>query len=187
MLLHWPCVPVLGLPWTVTAPNIVVWGKECQDAFGRLKGLLCSKPVLRSPDFDKEFILQTDVSDSEIGAILSQMEDGQDHPVGYFSKKLLPREERYSTVENECLAIRLAVEAFRVYLLSRNFRNSNGSSIIRMVRAAEGNQPKVVQVEFGNAAYYFKVVHRAGSANQNADSLSRLTTNELLLVRGNRV
>ena len=33
----------------------------------------------------------------------------------------------------------------------------------------------------------FKVVHRAGSANQNADSLSRLATNELLLERGNGV
>ena len=56
-----------------------------------------------------------------IGAVLSQIEDGLDHPVGYFSKKLLPREERYSTVEKECLAIRLAVEAFKVYLLGRNF------------------------------------------------------------------
>ena len=70
--------------------------------------------MLRSPDFDKEFILQTDASDRGIGAVLSQMEVGQEHPVGYFSKKLLPREERNSTVEKECLAMGLAEEAFRV-------------------------------------------------------------------------
>ena len=35
-----------------------------------------------------------------MGAVLSQLdESGADHPVAYFSRKLLPREERYSTVE----------------------------------------------------------------------------------------
>ena len=31
------------------------------------------------------------------------------------------REQRYATVEKECLAIRLEVEAFQVYLLGREF------------------------------------------------------------------
>ena len=44
-----------------------------------------------------------------------------DHPVAYYSRKLLPREEKYSTVEKECLAVKLGVEAFRVYLLGRPF------------------------------------------------------------------
>ena len=53
--------------------------------------------------------------------MLSQMaEDGSDQPVGYFSRKLLTREDKYSTIE-ECLAIKLAVQAFRVYLLGRPF------------------------------------------------------------------
>ena len=55
---------------------------------------------------------------TEVGAVLSQLsDDGEEHPIGYYSRKLLPREEPYSTVEKECLAIRLAVAAFRVYLL----------------------------------------------------------------------
>ena len=49
------------------------------------------------------------------------MYEGEDHPVAYFSRKLLPREEKYSVVEKECLAIRLAVQMFRVYLLGRPF------------------------------------------------------------------
>ena len=40
-------------------------------------------------------------------------------PRFFYSKKLLPREVRYSTVEKECLAIRLATDFFRVYLLGR--------------------------------------------------------------------
>ena len=83
---------------------------------------LCQSPVLRSPDFKKQFILQTDASDRGVGAVLSQMgDDGKEQPVAYFSRKLLPREVRYSTIEKECLAIKLGVEAFRVYLLGREF------------------------------------------------------------------
>ena len=57
-----------------------------------------------------------------MGAVLSQeSEDRGDKPVAYFSRKLLPREEKYSTIEKECLAIRLAIHAFRVYLMGRAF------------------------------------------------------------------
>ena len=77
--------------------------------------------MLKRPDFEKPFVLQTDASDRGVGAVLSQVYEGDDHPVAYFSRKLLPREERYSVVEKECLAIRLAVHVFRVYLLGRPF------------------------------------------------------------------
>ena len=74
-------------------------------AWQRLKDLLCSAPVLKSPDFSQPFILQTDASERGVGAVLSQEDNmGKDHPVAYYSKKLLPREVRYSTVEKECLA-----------------------------------------------------------------------------------
>ena len=66
------------------------------------------------------FILQTDRG---IGAVLSQRDDQNiDHSdtVGYYSRKLLAREEKYSTIEKECLAIKLGVQAFRVYLLGRD-------------------------------------------------------------------
>ena len=103
-------------------PTKIQWNDECEQAFQQLKKQLCSAPVLHSPDFDKPFLLQTDASDRGVGAILSQEDaDGNDHPVAYFSRKFLPREQRYSTVEKECLAIKLGFQAFRVYLLGRPF------------------------------------------------------------------
>ena len=104
------------------APNNVLWTTACNSAFSELKKALCLSAVLRSPDFRRRFILQTDASDRGIGAVLSQCDDdGTEHPVAFYSRKLLPREERYSTVEKECLAIKLATHAFRVYLLGRPF------------------------------------------------------------------
>ncbi len=97
-------------------PNKVQWSPECQEAFVTLKRLLCTDPVLKSPDFSKPFILQTDASERGVGAVLS--DDGNDHPIAYFSRKRLPREEHYATVE---IAIKLAVEAFKVYLLGKPF------------------------------------------------------------------
>ena len=78
--------------------------------------------LLKSPDFSKQFILQVDASDHGVGAGLSQLDDDvRDHPVAYFSQKLQPEDKHYATEEKECLAIKLAVQAFRVYLLGRPF------------------------------------------------------------------
>ena len=85
--------------------NTIKWSSECTKAFEVLKQCLCSGPVLKNPDFSKTFVLQTDASDRGVGAVLSQCgEDGEEHLIGYYSRKLLPREEHYATVETECLA-----------------------------------------------------------------------------------
>ena len=100
----------------------VQWSEQCNYVFEELKRILCCSPVLRSPDFKKPFVLQTDASDRGVGTVLSQKnEAGDDNPNAHFSKKLQPREERYSTIEKECLAIKLAMQAFRTYLIGRHF------------------------------------------------------------------
>ena len=61
------------------APNQVIWSAKCDQAFQHLKQLLCSPPVLWSPDFDKPFTLQTDASDRGVGAVLSPTHCPVDH------------------------------------------------------------------------------------------------------------
>jgi len=39
----------------------------------------------------------------------------------FISRKLLPREQKYSTVEKECLAIKWALEELKYYVLGRYF------------------------------------------------------------------
>lgn len=49
--------------------------------------------------------MQTDVSDSGIGAVLGQRdENGTERPIVYYSKKLLLHRERHKAVEKEGLA-----------------------------------------------------------------------------------
>lgn len=105
-----------------SSPNEVVWPAECDRAFQALKKALCSAPVLTSPDFTKRFVLQTNALDRGVGVVLSQCDEkGQDQPIAYYSRKHLPREERYSTIEKECLAIKLSIQAFNTYLMGRTF------------------------------------------------------------------
>ena len=157
-----------------SAPTQVVWSAECDRAFRQLKEKLCASPVLRSPDFEKEFVLQTDASDRGIGAVLSQLdEDGHDHPVVFFSRKLLPREERYSTVEKECLAIKLGVQAFKVYLLGKPFCVQTDHRALVWLDKLKDKNSCLTRWSLALQPFQFSVSHRAGRANGNADALSR--------------
>ncbi len=102
-------------------PNKVHWTIDCEKAFQDLKNL-CMEPVLQSPNFEQMFTVQTDASEHGIGAVLLQGEQGYIKPIASISRKLLPRETKYSTVEKECLAVKWALDSLRYYLLGRTFR-----------------------------------------------------------------
>jgi len=144
-------------------PNQVRWTPGCNEAFCKLKSVLCIAPVLHSPDFSQTFILQTDASDRGVGAVLSQIDaEGNEHPIGFFSRKLLPREQRYLTVEKECLAIKLGVQAFRVYLLGRQFVvQTDHRALERLDRVKEKNS-RLTGWSLALQPYKFRVQYRAG-------------------------
>ena len=137
--------------------------------------------MLRSPDFTREFYLQTDASDHGVGAVLSQFdEEGTDHPVAYFSRKLLPREQKYSTVEKECLAIRLATQAFRVYLLGRPFTIQTDHRALKWMDRLKETNSRLTRWSLALQEFQFKVEHRSGNKNANADALSRIHQSSLV-------
>ncbi|XP_040262454.1 uncharacterized protein LOC120978250, partial [Bufo bufo] len=103
-------------------PRQVLWSPECEVAFQALKTALVNAPVLVTPDPNKRFIVHTDASMFGLGAVLSQIgEDGGEHPVAYLSRKLLPREVSYATIEKECLALVWALKKLTPYLYGRAF------------------------------------------------------------------
>ena len=73
-----------------TAWNEGVWTEEHQRAFETLKGALLCRPVLALPRKDRHWRLATDASNVAMGAVLSQHDDDNvEHPVGYYSRKLI--------------------------------------------------------------------------------------------------
>ncbi|XP_074039503.1 uncharacterized protein [Leptinotarsa decemlineata] len=81
------------------------WSEECQDSFKKLKTALINAPVLSYPLPDGKFILDTDASNVGLGAVLSQIQDGQEKVIGYFSKTLSKPERNYCVTRRELLAV----------------------------------------------------------------------------------
>ncbi|KAJ8865746.1 hypothetical protein PR048_033267 [Dryococelus australis] len=88
--------------------------------FIALKKALTS-PVLAYPDFSKPFVLTTDASQYVIGSVLSQVVNGEEHPVAYTSTQLNKAENNYSLTEKELLAVVWRVKHFRCYLVGNGF------------------------------------------------------------------
>ena len=60
--------------------------------------------------FDRPFCVSTEASNLGAGAILSQVHEGQEQPIAYFSHKFNEAESRYETVEQELYAVVLALK-----------------------------------------------------------------------------
>eukprot|EP00731_Ephydatia_muelleri_P012103 Em0006g997a len=67
-----PEYATLAAPLTeLTKKEQPIWSSECAEAFEALKQHLCTSPVLRCPDVERPFVLQTDASDWGVGAVPS--------------------------------------------------------------------------------------------------------------------
>jgi hypothetical protein len=151
------------------------WTDECERSFRRLKSALMSSPILAYPQAGLTFILDTDASDSGIGAVLSQVHNGNERVVAYASKSLSRAERNYCTTFKELLAVVKFCKHFKHYLYGsptivrtdhasltwlRNFKNPEGM-LARWIATLENMS-------------ILDITHRPGVRHVNADVLSRL-------------
>jgi len=57
------------------------WTSSCEDGFWKLKEAPVSSPILAMPNDGDPFILDTDACDVSIGAVLSQVQDGEERVI----------------------------------------------------------------------------------------------------------
>ena len=147
------------------------WTDVEQKAFDDIKRVLGRETLLAYPQFDKPFVIHTDASNTQLGAVISQ--EGQ--PIAFYSRKLSPAQQRYTTTEQELLSIVETLKEFRnillghqitVYTDHRNltYKNFNTNRVMRWRLAIE---------EYGPELIYIK-----GEKNVVADALSRLATKD---------
>lgn len=164
-------------------PAKITWTDTLENDFQVLKQLMCTKPILFCPRDDKEFVLHTDASERGIGAVLSQeIEKDDERPLAYFSRKLLPRETRYSTVEKECLGLVAAIKHFDVHLVGKKFRVITDHRALKYLQTMQNANPRLTRWALAIQPFDFIIEHRPGKLHSNADGLSRQSwgTDDLL-------
>jgi len=151
-------------------PNQLEWGEAQDRAFENLKSHTVIPPILRLPDFEKQFILQTDACNGGVGAILLQEESGVKHPKAFASRKLLTRESRYSTIEKECLAIVWVVQKFQKFLYGKSFiLEGDHQPLLYLGKAQYGQNGRLMGWALVLQQYQFTIRAIKGSENVGAD------------------
>eukprot|EP00741_Cyanophora_paradoxa_P017984 tig00021036_g17366.t1 len=162
-----------GIDWT--------WGKEQQSAFEELRRKLTEAPVLRYPDFEKKFILQTDACKYGLGAVLKQKDDqGNEYIVACASRSTGRDEKNYSVPELEALAVVWAVtDVYRPYLELRPFTLRTDHEPLKTflkptyeLNGAKGG--RITRWVMKLSKFQFDVEYIKGKTNLDADALSRL-------------
>ena len=154
--------------------NEITWDEARQRAFREMKKRISEPPILRLPDVTQTFVLQTDASRIGIGAVLLQEDSaGEKRPIAFASRKLQPRECRYSTIERECLAIVWGITKFQEYLYGSEFLLETDHQPLQYLRQAKFHNGLLMRWELTLQLYRFLLHAISGRNNVGADSLSR--------------
>jgi cleavage and polyadenylation specificity factor subunit 1 len=105
------------------AKDRVPWSTEMEAAFTSIKTALASAALLAHPAPGAEICLMVDASANHVGAALQQRPSPSSswQPLGFFSKKLNPTQQRYSAFDRELLACTAGIRHFRHMLDGREF------------------------------------------------------------------
>ena len=150
-----------------------VWTSECDVAFHQLKQVLAQAPVLAYPTSEGAFILDTDASNTGIGAVLSQKQGEEEKVIAYFSRSLTKSERQYCVTRKELLALVTAVRHFHHYVYGRHFKVRTDHGALRWLmnfKNPEGQTARWIEIL---GIYDLEVEHRQGRNHGNADGLSR--------------
>lgn len=150
-----------------------VWTIDCEKAFTTLKSALLSDPILAYPTPDDYFILDTDASSFGMGAVLNQVQNGEEKVIAYFSKCFSRSVRNYCVTRKKLLAVVTAVKHFHHYLYGRKFtiRTDHGSlRWLTNFKQLEGQLCRWVTILEN---YDYEIVHRPSRVHGNADALTR--------------
>lgn len=153
------------------------WADIHDDAFQLLNSALVSAPCLALPDFSLPFHIETDASAIGVGVVLMQ----QGHPLAFISKALGPKNQGLSTYEKECMAIVVAVDQWRPYLLQNEFFIHTDQRSLVHLNEQRLHTPWQQKLFTKLLGLNYKIVYKKGIENGAADALSRCPTSDILL------
>ena len=111
------------------------WSQACEGAFDKLKTMLVSPPIMRSPNWELPFEIMCDTSDYAIGVVLGKIEDKKAFVIYYANKTLDSAQSNYTTTEKEFLAVVFALEKVQVIhcrVSCNHFHGSRSAEVLAL-------------------------------------------------------
>ena len=166
-----------------------VWGPAQQGAMDAMKELLTTAPILGYPKQDAPFVLDCDASNSGVGAVLSQVQGGEERVIAYGSKVLSKAERNYCVTRRELLAIITFVKQYHHYLYGSRFLVRTDHAALYWLLRKKDPEGQMARWIAALQAYDMVIQHRPGRKHGNADALSRCMegcreTDEIRLTEG---
>jgi hypothetical protein len=170
----------------------VEWGEDQDEAFKKLKYYLTRTVLLHHPKPFSPFVLDTDASGQNIGAVLQQDPNGETidkdfnleqfsktvknanlKPIAYESRKLSKTKQNYSAQERELLAIVHALKHFRGYIEGSPILVRTDHESLKYFKTQRHVNRRLArfvdEIEFFNV----HIIYRPGPEQMAADALSR--------------
>jgi len=82
-----------------------IWTDEHNNAFLELKRACSNYPVLCTPDWTKQFVMETNTSGYALGVVIAQEFKDGIHPIAFHSRSLLPAEKNYNAYDKELAGV----------------------------------------------------------------------------------
>jgi hypothetical protein len=139
---------------------------------------LSTTHVLKLPDFNKSFSVETDALGTGIGAILSQ----DKHPIAFYSQKLCPQMQHASAHQREMLTSTQAISKCRQYLLGQKFVIITDQQSLKNLRDQIIQTPDQHKWFEKLLGYDFDILYRPGKLNSVADALYRLPASSFMAI-----
>ena len=98
-----------------------IWGEAQERSFQKLKQLVAQATTLAYFRGDCNTRIIADAGPQGLGAVLTQLQDGEWRAISYASRNLTEVERRYSQTEKEALALVWACDRFNIYVYGRKF------------------------------------------------------------------
>jgi hypothetical protein len=150
------------------------WTEREIEAFNRLKLVLQEAPVLKLFDPHKPIFIDCDASNYAIGSILVQPDnDGNEHPVAYFSRCLTRAECNYCVTRKELLAVLASLRHWRHYVMGARVIVRTDHSSLAWLKSFKNPEQQMARWLEEISQYDVVLQHRPGSKSGNADGLSR--------------
>ena len=149
------------------------WTENCNMAFQKLKEALTSAQIMSFPIDGGKFILDTDACDVSIGAVLSQIQEGEVRVISYGSRSLNKAERNYCVTDRELLALKFFCEYYRQYLLGYPFLIRTDHQALKWLFSLKEPKNRIARWIEILSEFNFTIEHRSGKQHANADGMSR--------------